>query len=1545
MDLGAGDDTLTLSGGSIGSGITVSGGADSDTIALTGSTAFSFAGGTLTNFEVLTMANTATVTQSGAFTAQVFTLSAGTYSVSGTLNFLDLTLAGGELTGSGTVSGSAGAETFAWRGGTVSIAIDLGADNDSVTLTGSGGTFGMGGSVAGGAGSDTLNIQPASGATISFGGSGFTGFETLAKTEAGTAEQSSGTLVVDSVTISAGSYNIASGARLEFTSLTISGTGALGGAGTAAFAMGDNTFTFSGGTLSGVVDLGTGLDTFEFTGGTLTGTVNLGADADTFNFSGGTLSGTVNLGADVDTFNFSGGTLSGTVDLGAGADVFNFTGGTLTSTGTINFGDDDDVFTWGIGSSISSGTISGGAGTDTIVFALNPTADFTQTANLTINYDPSALEDFDKILLSTVFVGSIGYIITVNQSGTLDLGANGVLDVVIGDYIVQSGATVITDTLIAGFFAIVGGPGTVNFGDGDNTFKLEGGIVGPTGVTPMPGETLLTLNMGAGADTATLDYGELYSNLELGAGDDTLVLLTHSASVLKGTATVSGGSGTGGTADTDTIELSASGDVTFDGSKFTNFEKVSKTNTTTVKQTGTLNLGSSGNLVISAGTYTLGTGAGLVTGSVTLDGGTLSFTGTLDMGSGANQFIFNAGALSSGSMVSGGGGRDTLKLGGSSDLLSLLGGRFTNFEILEKSGSGTVTQSGSLNLGSEGMATISGGTYVISAGATLQTLRSLSLSNTILTVTGTLTFASGVNTLAINASRVNATLDLGAGDDSLTLSGQIVTVSATVSGGAGSDTINLVGTASFDGAKFTDFEVLEQTTGTGRVIQEGILNLGASGAVTISAGSYNVDGSGSPSFAARLLANSLTLTDAKLAGTGRVVLSDNPSTFNMNGSLYLQVDMGGSADTLTLGANNEFDAGGGGATGSIVGGGGIDTIAFASGTFEFDASKITGFENLTLSVSGSSVTQSGILDLGASGTATISAGSYGMHTSGGQKLTVSSLTLSGGTLRHMRLDDTSTSMTLSGGMVTGFVYLDDGVDSLTLSGGTIATTGYIHGGAGTDTIAFGGSSSLAIDGDLLLGFETLTKTGSITVTQEGQLDLGVDGSATITAGTYIIGSRAGTKAALIGNSLTINGGMLEGFGSVNLGFTLRGTQVTPDLSGLPYTAGTLTLSSGTLSLPVFFGIAEYNRDSVDDTFTMSGGALADNVYMLGGSDTFTWSGGSITGNVYLGSGDDSVTWSGGSFGAIKASGTAISGGYGSDSLVFDGSTAFSIDADRFLDFEAVTKNNTNTVTQATDWDLGIGTSMTITDGTYSIASGKKLSVGELTVEGGTLSGAGSVVVASTRTITVPDVVNRFGELIVGREVTSFEDGTFTLSGGTVSLAVSFGGGSDTFNLSGGSITSAVNLGGGDDKLVWSGGTFATIDFGAGVDTIELAASGALTLTAANVSNFELIVVSGSGTVTQVGTVDIVSDGILSEIAGAENYIGEPGNFIMNAGTYSIGTGNELKATFVTLTGGTLTGAGAISFGTGTDVLTVTWRHAVGECGFGIRIRSVSMERW
>ena len=520
----------------------------------------------------------------------------------------------------------------------------------------------------------------------------------------------------------------------------------------------------------------------------------------------------------------------------------------------------------------------------------------------------------------------------------------------------------------------------------------------------------------------------------------------------------------------------------------------------------------------------------------------VTITTAIDLAGGNDTFDWGSdSAFGAGGSISGGDGSDTLKI---EDTLALDGALFTNFEVLTVNVRLSVTQTNTLDLGEDGAATFSVGTYSISAGGVLQ-VNTITVSGGTLAGAGAIMMGDGASTFTISSGSVAVAVDLGAGDDTFTWSGT-ATVTGTVNAGAGSDTLALGGGASgdtiaIDGGNFIDFEVLtvsQATSQTTAVTQSGTLDLG-SGSATFSGGTYTIAGTSGV-----LQANVIELSGGTLNGAGAITLGDGASTFTVSGgTAAIAVNLGAGDDTFTW-------------SGGIVGlgvnaGTGSDTLALADGTLALNGTLFDNFEVLTVSQSAgetTAVTQTNDLVLVGSSSATFSGGTYTIADDA--DLQVNTITVDGGTIAvvtagtgtdgiiTMGTGDVASSFTIESGSVAAAVTSAGGADTFTVSGGTVS--GAVATGAGADTFTVSGTGTVSGAVNLGAGDDTFTVSGG-TVTGAVNAGAGTDDRLVLSGGTEAVPLAVNGTLFTNFESLTVTSGFINQTGNLVLGTSGSGT--------------------------------------------------------------------------------------------------------------------------------------------------------------------------------------------------------------------------------------------------------------------------------------------------------------------------------------------------------------------------------------------------------------------
>ncbi|WEK43421.1 MAG: autotransporter domain-containing protein [Candidatus Sphingomonas colombiensis] len=425
--------------------------------------------------------------------------------------------------------------------------------------------------------------------------------------------------------------------------------------------------------------------------GVLTGGVSLGGGDDTLNMTlAGLLEGALDGGAGTDTLNLS---LTGdsTIKGMYGFEIANISGdakltlaGDLGAGQQVNFlGDVDNELVIAAGVKFE-GAVNGGEGRDLLRVQSGSSDSRTVVASQITSFEDLVSEGAGTLALTN---GSYSFESVAINGGNFELGANSTLASAAGivfdgadnRFTLGSGATVSgridggagNDTL-----ALVQGAGTTrllsaldqtgfealeSFGAGelriDRDAAFEGGARLNGGkVSVMQGYTLAAnVTGGDGADTLAV-FGTVDGNIDLGAGNDTLVI----GGLGNVTGTRDGGEGT------DRLVFDTQGTyaepTVYDGTGFTGFEELGvaggvvsltgDTNWNSVAITGGRLIGQAGTTITSANAIQVAHGAtfgsaGIVNGDINVAGtlspgaspGTMTVNGNVNFVAGSNLLL------------------------------------------------------------------------------------------------------------------------------------------------------------------------------------------------------------------------------------------------------------------------------------------------------------------------------------------------------------------------------------------------------------------------------------------------------------------------------------------------------------------------------------------------------------------------------------------------------------------------------------------------------------------------------------------------------------------------------------------------------------------------------------------------------------------------------------------------------------------------------------------------------------------------------------------
>ncbi|MBT2748707.1 MULTISPECIES: autotransporter-associated beta strand repeat-containing protein [unclassified Lysobacter] len=1573
LNLGAGDDTLTLNDGAAIAGVGVDAGTGSaDNLVINNAADLTFSGAGVAGFEQLTKQNTGVLTMTGsqAFSAGT-AIQGGTLDVDGALDTPTVAMSDGTtLNVDGTVQaaggtataiiGSAGVNTLLVNAGATLIgngdlgagsdvvtlggtlntgatALNLGDGDDTLTLTDGAALGGVG--VAGGVGgNDRLVLDTASG--LVFDGGTTAGFELLSKQGAGTATMT-------------GSQSFSGGTTIDGGTLSV-----VGALETPTVAMADGTTLSVQGSMQAA-----GATTATITGSTGANTVSVGA----------------------------GGNLLASGDLGDGNDILDVAGRLDTGAGVFDLGAGDDTLTIHDGTNIV-GTVVAGAGNDTF------------NTNIATVADLGAVQGFETLSKSGAGVLNLNGPLSSDfttvdvQAGVLNVSASGSVTAAPGNVLtttVGAGATLNVDGSYGcgagndsmSVSGTVSGSGTIDLCGGDDTLTLNDGAVlsaavsGGTGT----GDTLVLNNAGA----LSLDAGST-SNFEVLQKDNAgVATLTGASSFAAGTAILGGTLDVDGSLETPAVTLADGTVLNIDGS----LQAAGATAATITGSTGanTVSVGAGGNLLASGD---LGDGNDLLDVAGRLDTG----AGVFDLGAGDDTLTIHDGTNIVGTVVAG-AGNDTFNtnIATVADL-----GAVQGFETLSKSGAGVLNlngplssdfttvdvQAGVLNVSASGSVTPAPGgslTTHVASGATLNVDGSYNGGSTAdtFTVSGTVSGSGGI--------------DLGDGDDTLTLNDGAVLANA-ISGGVGAGdavVLNNAGAFTFDAANTSDFEVLQKNN-AGEATLTGTQSF--AGGTALNGGTLTVAGSLDTPTVTMADATTLNVGGSMQGGAGTAAAitgSAGSNTVNVaaGASLLANGDLGDGSDILDVAGS--LDTG----TGVLDLGAGDDTLSIHDGTIllgtvaagagtdllnaniatSADLGAVQGFEAL-------SKTGTGALNInGPAGsdfvTVDVLAGSLNIAGAGSvvaQNTTIASgaaLNLVGSYAGTAGNDSFTVAGTVAG---TGTLSLLDGDDTFTIRDGAdlSALSSAVDGGTGNDTFVADLTGTATLGG--AVNFETLTKTNTGTLNIDGPAASAFT-TVNVDGGTLDIGaggSVSGVNTATVANgaSLMVDGtfGFTLGADSFTVAGNVSGSSVIDmldgddhlilhdgaDMSGLATPidggagidtltadyAGTATLggatrfetltktNTGTLNIdgPAASDFTTVNVDggtldigaagSVSGvvTTTVAHGATLNvdgNFAGSAGGDTMTVSGAIAgSGAIAFDNGDDTLTLNDGA--DLSGFSGLLDGGAGGDTVVLNNAGALSFGAGSVANFEFLTKNNTGTATLT---------------GVQNFSGGTAINGGELAVAGA----------LSTPTVTMGDGTGFTvdGSLDAGAGTAAAITGsaganTVTING-TALASGDLGAGEDVLDVVGtlDTVGGVFALGDGDDSFVVHDGTtvLGTIDGGAGLDTrvydINLSAN------LGSLASFEGVTKTGTGVlnVAGPGATDLQE---VSVLGGTLN-LGPAGSVVATAGrslatvvaagatlnvdgSYGCGAANDTMAV-----SGTVSGSGTIDLCGGEDVLTLS----------------------
>ena len=581
-----------------------------------------------------------------------------------------------------------------------------------------------------------------------------------------------------------------------------------------------------------------------------------------------------------------------------------------------------------------------------------------------------------------------------------------------------------------------------------------------------------------------------------------------------------------------------------------------------------------------------------------------------------------------------------------------------------------------------------GATILLNSGASVGAAGRNAIIDTVGNATVT------VNTGASITGKVN----LGSGNDTLTISGGSFSSVTEMKGGAGTDTLTFSGGASGAMSGVAEWETVSIRSGSTVSFGTGTHTLGVGTLTVASGGTLNVGDDSD-------IGDDLTVS-GNFAGGGTVTLdanfgssnsgSDNLTiSGNVTGATTVNLSRIGSGDMTATNSvariNGVITATGTIAAGAFSLGTITDIGATSAFTYELQfnaANKRFDLVRVYANACAAATSPSGAFT--CSGAAAI-AGPQSLSASGATALSV---TLNSET----RVDAAQTAFTLTQtGGVGGisFTQSDSGEQIRGAQSGIVASDS--GGGAisinvnGTVTGAAGDGISATSDangsGITITAASVSGASSGIKVMATGTGSVSVSASGSVAGGTGdgIFVDHDGTGATSVAVSGSVSGGSGNGVAAIRMDVS----------SGR---AATVSLNSGA-------SVGAAGRNAIIDT--------------AGNAAVTVNSGATVAGKVNLGAGNDTLTFAGGGFLNV----TEMDGGAGTDTLTFSGGASGAMSG--VAEWETVSIRSGSTVS------FGTG-AHTLGAGTLTVASGGTLNVGddsdtgdELTVSGN-FAGGGTV---------------------------------------------------------------------------------------------------------------------------------------------------------------------------------------------------------------------------
>ncbi|MGE5624021.1 MAG: filamentous hemagglutinin N-terminal domain-containing protein, partial [Bacillota bacterium] len=1135
----------------------------------------------------------------------------------------------------------------------------------------------------------------------------------------------------------------------------------------------------------------------------------------------------------------------------------------------------------------SGGTNRGGSGNSGV--AAGGTATLTVGSGVTINAGTQRI----KLLVS-------------NAAG---VGAS-----TSGDIVINSSASLTTTG------------GNVIISTGSNVSGAAGGVATQGGSISTAGNSAA---LGTAGGSVTIDAGA-----NSGSGGVNLGSITTTGGTSSGNngGAVGGAISIGTTANDATTSISLGAVNSAAGNSGTGTHTGAAGGAVALTSTGAVTLTST---VTTTGGSSVGARAGGTAGALTITAnGEVDLDGSVSM----------IGGAAGGTGTDGAGGALTIKNTGNLVKLN------DNINLSAGSGGGTGSTSGTLALGSTGVAANQVGsvtqTGIITAGGlTADSTGSITLgsaSNAISTITAANVITNGAFVLNNGTTPITLTGSVTTNGGAFTLTDDQMTLTGGINAGAGlvtleassaSTTITIGGnTADSAGSleiNSTDLSAITTSGGltigsssntggisTGANItgSGGMLNGVTGGTITLITGNTSstsainigntIDTNSRP---LTLIADTINITKALTAGTGHVTITANDAADQI---LLGGADVAGSKLGLTSAELNFITTTGGLTIGSTSNTGGIDLNT--AGALSF-----TGVTTATSTIT--LLTDGGITD--SAGGSLTPASNVNLAFSAGTSVVLPALTTLGtGTLA-------ATASTVSAGSITQAGILTVAGAATFTTGGALINLNNTGNDFSSVSLTNTGANAITLDDKNSLTLTSVTSAGVVNI------NFGQSGGSTLTLGT---------TGSISGSSVTFTGG--AGSDTI-IGQTGNHTWTVTGSNSGTYTDGASTFN--------FSSVENLTGNSGNDAFVIAGGTLSGSIN--GGTGTNTLQGDNLTNSwTITGANTGTVTGVGGTFSNIGS----LTGGSGSDTFTFSSGAQLTGNVDGgsgtdTLDFHLKINSVVVTLTGSTATGYGGNTTGSTTNpilGTFSGINSITGGSASNTLNGENVASAWNITGSNSGTYN--DNAGN-GTLAFSAFATlngGTNNDTFTVSGGGTVSTIAGGGGTDT--LAGDNLTNAWSITGANaGSLVSASGTvnftgISSLTGGTGSDTFTFSSGASLSGnvsggTGSDTLDFHLktnaVVVTltgstaagysgnttGSTTNPILGTfsgIESITGGSASNTLNGENATNAWGITGNNSGTYNDGAGNGSLtwSAFGTLVGGT--GNDTFTF---TDAKTLT----------------------